>query len=462
VKIVYADKQGPNAVNAPLPAYIVVDFPLMEIPVDEAWDQNHPTWVPVPPTVFHCKKECCRVTTMALRIHNATSVHKGQGISCGKGLPDSMVVVGLGGERGSPGLDLVALSRATDISAMAVYDDIPITREQLFKIGRGKGYDKKREFESKLRDLQAKTVPPMIALITSQDTSKEKTFHGGCQRLIEWFRSVQTVLPPPETQLDTDALEKATTFFLDSLTEHQSDKTTNYVGVKRAAWFIGVTRTLKFEFKEEMDMFGNIEDVAPDGNCAFYAAILGLEKIGKIALRGAVAVTDFRKDLYEYARTNEMEIRDLVIPECQKRSIGNDYSWKNDFLDPLYREGYSYEHGCDRFSWISGEWHFPMIAYKYQITIVVYTTSQNIVRGERLPRLEKRTLVLKPNGEQLWLTRRLLHPRSKRMSVDMPSTIFLVHMNNIHYLHMSVLADIQEPLDDDESDSEESVGSITV
>jgi hypothetical protein len=47
---------------------------------------------------------------------------------------------------------------------MAVYDEIPITREQLFKIGRGNGYDKKREFESKLDAIQSKTVPPYDCL----------------------------------------------------------------------------------------------------------------------------------------------------------------------------------------------------------------------------------------------------------------------------------------------------------
>jgi hypothetical protein len=57
---------------------------------------------------------------MALRIHKATSAHKGQGISCGKGKPDILVVVGLGGERGSPGLDLVALSRAAEMIGMAI------------------------------------------------------------------------------------------------------------------------------------------------------------------------------------------------------------------------------------------------------------------------------------------------------------------------------------------------------
>jgi hypothetical protein len=57
----------------------------------------------------------------------------------------------------------------------------------------------------------------MIALITSLDPSKEKSFSGGCQWLNEWFRKVQDVLPPNEKQLDADALEMATKTFLDSV-----------------------------------------------------------------------------------------------------------------------------------------------------------------------------------------------------------------------------------------------------
>ena len=228
IKIVYADKQGPNAANKPLPAYVVVDFPFSRIPAAGAWDKNNPTWVPIPPMEFRCKLDCCRVTTVPLRIHKATSIHKGQGISCGKGKPNELVVVGLGGERGLPGLDLVGLSRATEISAMAIYNDLPITREQLFKIGKGKGYEKKREFESKLRGVQAKTVPPMMELIKSQDTAAEKSFSGGCQQLIQWFRCEQgDTLPLPAKQLDTIALETDTKIFLDSLTETPSGQESN-------------------------------------------------------------------------------------------------------------------------------------------------------------------------------------------------------------------------------------------
>jgi hypothetical protein len=111
-----------------------------------------------------------------------------------------------------------------------------MTREQLFKIGRGKGYDKKREFESNLGEIQRKTVPPMIALITSLDPSKKKSFSGGCQWLIEWFCKVQDVLPPTEKQLNADALEMATKTFLDSvLTDPPSAKNATSFGAKLSA-----------------------------------------------------------------------------------------------------------------------------------------------------------------------------------------------------------------------------------
>ncbi len=58
----------------------------------------------------------------------------------------------------------------------------------------------------------------MIGLIvTFQDASREKSFSGSCQWLIEWFRGVQDVLPPLKKLLNANALEKATDIFLDSL-----------------------------------------------------------------------------------------------------------------------------------------------------------------------------------------------------------------------------------------------------
>jgi hypothetical protein len=65
----------------------------------------------------------------------------------------------------------------------------------------------------------------------------------------------------------------------------------------------------------------------------------------------------------------------------------------------------------------------------------------------------KSMAVFKSNGQQDLATRCLAHPcSSKRISVDVASTIFLVHTHDIHYLHLSVPEDIPKPpSDEDES-----------
>jgi hypothetical protein len=58
---------------------------------------------------------------------------------------------------------------------------------------------------------------------------------------------------------------------------------------------------------------------------------------------------------------------------------------------------------------------------------------------------DKRTNVFKPERHQQWHESQSVHHHSMRLSVDMASTIFLVHKRDIHHLHLSVPADVQEP-----------------
>jgi hypothetical protein len=61
-----------------------------------------------------------------------------------------------GGATASPGIDLVSLLRGTEIFALAIYDDIDITREQLFKIGQGKDTIRKGSSNKNLRIFRPK------------------------------------------------------------------------------------------------------------------------------------------------------------------------------------------------------------------------------------------------------------------------------------------------------------------
>jgi CDGSH-type Zn-finger protein len=83
-------------------------------------------------------------------------------------------------------------------------------------------------------------------------------------------------------------------------------------------WLVGETR-LRFAFSEEVERFGKIEDVMGDGNCGFYAALLGLERMKRIEQK---TITEFRKDLWEFASANQTQIKTVAIPEGQRNAIG--------------------------------------------------------------------------------------------------------------------------------------------
>jgi hypothetical protein len=90
----------------------------------------------------------------------------------------------------------------------------------------------------------------------------------------------------------------------------------------------------------------------------------------------------------------------IIFPQGQKQSIGKVLFWKEHVLDPLFLEEEFCENGCRKFSWLRGEWHFPLIAHKHKVTIIVDASSNmNMRKGETSPRLEKWTNVCSPQKE---------------------------------------------------------------
>ena len=100
------------------------------------------------------------------------------------------------GMRKNPGLELVAFSRVKRPEDLAIGNDSgKLTRMQIQKIGKGKIYDLRREFQQKLKLMEKETQAPTIDAITSLDTINEpKTYEGGCAFLLDWFRE-QTSIP---------------------------------------------------------------------------------------------------------------------------------------------------------------------------------------------------------------------------------------------------------------------------
>jgi hypothetical protein len=102
------------------------------------------------------------------------------------------VVVGMPEKSGrtTPGLEQVAFSRAENKEAFAVADDISLDMEMFMKIGQGKAYEARREFEDRIRQSADTRQSQMTAMVKAEDPSPEdaRTFDGGFAALVQWFR----------------------------------------------------------------------------------------------------------------------------------------------------------------------------------------------------------------------------------------------------------------------------------
>ena len=176
VGLVYRPGESPNSTPPALPAYAEFQVKDLAFPMGEVWDVNRPDVVPIPVTDCRCEGSCCSMSTLPLRVHKATSIHKSQGITVGLGCSHTKVICGFGGI--VPGSDLVALSRAQEYLDFAIYDVETLDNKQLHKIGRGPAADAKRSFCEKLLDLQATSIPPLMAAIALHDPSNVKTYAG--------------------------------------------------------------------------------------------------------------------------------------------------------------------------------------------------------------------------------------------------------------------------------------------
>ena len=101
-----------------------------------------------------------------------------------------MVYLSEEGMRKNPGLELVAFSRVKRPEDLAIGNASGrLTRMQIMKIGKGKIYDLRREFQQKLKQMEEDTKSPTIRAITNLDTVNEpKTYKGGCNFLLNWFK----------------------------------------------------------------------------------------------------------------------------------------------------------------------------------------------------------------------------------------------------------------------------------
>ena len=93
------------------------------------------------------------------------------------------------GERTNPGSELVAFSRVTNISALAICDtNGKITIETIKNIGTGSSYNKRKIFDKLLMNkntISRAIIKNNITKLHTVENNKNQIFLGGCDFLLE-------------------------------------------------------------------------------------------------------------------------------------------------------------------------------------------------------------------------------------------------------------------------------------
>ena len=139
-----------------------------------------------------CEKKSCSVSSLPLRCCAALSIHKSQGMTVGPGQLFEKVIIYYPAEPGTrsntPGLELIALSRAMNIECLAIGNPVQeLSYKYIECIGNTPAYAKQKLF---LNDIQQKSVGSQTrtkACIKALDPATNKTYDGGAEFLLKWY-----------------------------------------------------------------------------------------------------------------------------------------------------------------------------------------------------------------------------------------------------------------------------------
>mmetsp|Transcript_3966 Transcript_3966/g.8935 ORF Transcript_3966/g.8935 Transcript_3966/m.8935 type:complete len:1042 (+) Transcript_3966:4059-7184(+) len=188
--ICYPNKDGPF--NCDGRGYAIVDFPECTIPEGEKLIPNMPrTYVPIPFCDARCECKQCTVSTIPLLVCVALSIHKAQGMTIGDGCLFEKLKIYMPTENEIAGQTLVVWTRAKKIADFIVSNSkAEISRRKIQRIGQGKPYEGRNNFQKEMMALSPRTMDRTIALIKEMDVGGGvKTYDGGCKELLRWYRA---------------------------------------------------------------------------------------------------------------------------------------------------------------------------------------------------------------------------------------------------------------------------------
>jgi hypothetical protein len=126
----------------------------------------------------------------------AITIDKSQGMTVGPGHVWEYLVVMLppaNSQRAKvPGVAQVAITRVTSLEYLALLSSVesPLTRETLSKVGTGEAVIQRKRYEEDLYRMAPQSQSLIKSWILELDSSADKTFDGGYNALVSWYRSL--------------------------------------------------------------------------------------------------------------------------------------------------------------------------------------------------------------------------------------------------------------------------------
>jgi hypothetical protein len=184
--------------------------------------------------------------------------------------------------------------------------------------------------------------------------------------------------------------------------------------------------------------FGCLVDVPADGNCGFAALIWGLHH--DLQLESNWEIANFRKAIKDHAVTNEDELFGMSFYRlgCNRRQkkeqdIFEKEVWRKS-LRTLFTSDEAYKGGAPVSGWLDGAKHFPIIADRFKVNIVVYVLEE-IFPYTDIYKIKKNNDGGREGVERQTIFSSLRPPASD--GLDKSRTVYLV-LADKHYQYLSV------------------------
>ena len=192
IDIKFADPAGPKA-DKPK-GYVIVNFPLSNIPADKAFISGLPiTYIPVPMVKMRREKKCCKIEIEIFPLPMAIGLtgHKAQSMTIAKDDPFKKAVLHFPTPTSTTRntSEYVMTGRAKTLTDFAIGNKVAdLDRSKILKIDTMPKNVERREFQQMVKERYERVdLPHVKAETAAVDTVEVKRYKGGSRFLRKWY-----------------------------------------------------------------------------------------------------------------------------------------------------------------------------------------------------------------------------------------------------------------------------------